>query len=252
MSLSELDPEWYGSFFEGVTLDLWERACSRQQTLSECDLLESLLETSPGTRLLDVPCGLGRHLLELALRGYEVTGVDLSSEAIERTDVKVRAQGATVELIHSDMREVRTAAPFDGAYCLGNSLGYFDSRGTVDFFKAVSKVLKPKAGFVLDTGVAAESILPNLDEKNWVELGDLIFLIENEYRVSESRLDSRFTFVHQGTTQMRQACHYVFTVSELTRMLEEAGLVLRGLFNSTDQEPYSVGDPHLIVFAIKA
>jgi SAM-dependent methyltransferase len=252
MSLSELDPEWYGSFFEGVTLDLWERACSREQTLSECDLLESLLETSTGARLLDVPCGLGRHLLELASRGYELTGVDLSSEALGRTDIKAKAQGANVELIHGDMRALPAAVPFDGAYCLGNSLGYFDSRGTVDFFKAVSHALKPKAGFLLDTGVAAESILPNLDEKNWVELGDLIFLIENEYRVSESRLDSRFTFVHQGSTQVRQACHYVFTVSELTRMLEEAGLVLRGLFNSTDQEPYSVGDPHLIFFAVKA
>lgn len=248
----ELEPTWYQSFFEGVALDLWERACSNEQTLSECELLESLLEPPSGGRLLDVPCGLGRHLLELASRGYEVTGVDLSSEAIERTHVNVKAQGATVELIHGDMREVRTAVPFDGAYCLGNSLGYFDYSGTVDFFKAVSEVLKPKAGFVLDTGVAAESILPNLDEKNWVELGDLIFLIENDYHVSESRLDSRFTFVRQGTTEVRRACHYVFTVSELTRMLDEAGLVLRALFNSPDQEPYSVGDPHLIVHAVKA
>jgi len=252
MELPEIESPWYEGFFEGVTLDLWERACSMEQTLVECDLLESLLEPSAGARLLDVPCGLGRHLLELDQRGYEVTGVDLSSEAIERVEAKVKARGVEVGLKLGDMRKIRSDELFDGAYCLGNSFGYFDYQGSVDFLKAVSQALKPKAGFVLDTGMAAESILPNLDEKNWVELGDLIFLIENEYCVSESRLDTRFTFVRQGTTQVRRAYHHVFTVSEIRRMLEEAGLTLKGLFSSTDQEPYSVGDPNLIVFAVKA
>lgn len=252
MQPSEIESTWYEGFFEGVTLDLWERACSKEQTLAECDLLESLLEPSAGARLLDVPCGLGRHLLELDQRGYQVTGVDLSKEAIERVDAKAKSQGVDVELKLGDMREIQTEDPFDGAYCLGNSFGYFDYRSSVDFLKAVSQSLKPKSGFVLDTGMAAESILPNLDEKNWVELGDLIFLIENEYRVSESRLDTRFIFVHQGTTQVKLAYHYVFTVSELKRMLEEAGLELIGLFSSTDQEPFSVGDPNLILFAVKA
>lgn len=251
MEPSEFESTWYEGFFEGVTLDLWERACSKEQTLAECDLLESLLEPSAGARLLDVPCGLGRHLLELDQRGYKVTGVDLSSEAIERVDAKAKSRGVEVELKLGDMREIQTEVPFDGAYCLGNSFGYFDYHGTVDFLKAVSQALKPKSGFVLDTGMAAESILPNLDERNWAELGDLILLFENDYRVSESRLETRFTFVHQGTTQVRCAYHHVFTVSEVKRMLQEAGFVPKGLFSSTDQQSYSVGDPNLILFAVK-
>lgn len=251
MSSLELESEWYDGFFEGLALDVWELACSTQQTTAECDLLESLLAVPPGARLLDVPCGLGRHLLEMTERGYAMTGVDLSGEAMERTDSKARSLGMKVELKKGDMRRFSTTSPFDGAYCLGNSFGYFDYDGSIDFFRALSRALKPSSALVLDTGMAAESILPNLDEKNWVQLGDMFLLLEHEYHADESRVDTRFSFVRGEATEVRRASHYVFTVSEISRMLREADFSIRGLYNSTCREPFAVGDTMLIVWAAR-
>ena len=68
---------WYARLFEGIVLDCWRKALSPAQTRREADFLLGALEMSRGARVLDVPCGLGRHAIELASLGLQVTGVDL-------------------------------------------------------------------------------------------------------------------------------------------------------------------------------
>ena len=67
-------------FFRGVALEMWRRAVSPEQTRAEVDFLEKVLQAGPQSKLLDVPCGNGRHAVELAKRGYSLTGVDSSEE----------------------------------------------------------------------------------------------------------------------------------------------------------------------------
>lgn len=54
-----------------------------------------------------MPCGSGRHSVELARRGHRVTGVDLSAEAIGHA--RRAAAGLDVEFVHADMREIPPA-----------------------------------------------------------------------------------------------------------------------------------------------
>lgn len=69
-----MQSNWYEHFFCGVVLDVWRKAVAPQQTRAEADSLEKALQPAPGERLLDVPCGNGRHRSELAARGYRTTG----------------------------------------------------------------------------------------------------------------------------------------------------------------------------------
>src|SRR5262249_49480908 len=75
--------DWYQDFFTGLFVDLWLQAMPLEQTLAEADFLQKMLQVAPPARLLDVPCGGGRHSLALAERGYAVTGVDLSQEFLQ-------------------------------------------------------------------------------------------------------------------------------------------------------------------------
>ena len=78
--------DWYEHFFSGVALDFWRNAVTYAmpagQTREEADFLVSAIKLPAGGRVLDCPCGNGRHSLELAARGYRVTGIDLAAEFI--------------------------------------------------------------------------------------------------------------------------------------------------------------------------
>ena len=71
---------WFETFFEGITLDLWRAIGTPELTKKEADFLQSVFPKA--ARLLDVPCGNGRLTLELARRGFDPTGVDISKEFI--------------------------------------------------------------------------------------------------------------------------------------------------------------------------
>jgi len=73
-----LEVQWFETFFQGVAVEFWNRVVPSAVTLAEVDFLERTLAASPGSRLLDIPCGNARHSVELARRGYRMTGVDLS------------------------------------------------------------------------------------------------------------------------------------------------------------------------------
>src|SRR5215210_8965980 len=95
---------WYETFFHGVTLDLWRRAIPPKQTTAEAAFLIQNLNCDAGAHLLDVPCGNGRLTLELAKRGYRVTGVDLAEEFIaEARSLAASASDRTADAGGTDL-----------------------------------------------------------------------------------------------------------------------------------------------------
>lgn len=86
------------NFFQGIALEMWRKCVSAEQTRLEVDFLERALRLQTGARVLDVPCGLGRHSLELASRGYRVAGVDVSPQMIEEGRASVTGAGVAIEV----------------------------------------------------------------------------------------------------------------------------------------------------------
>src|SRR6185437_15815413 len=184
-------------------------------TLADVDFLEKTFDIKPEARILDVPCGNGRHSIELARRGYRVTGIDLSDEFLAAARAELDADWR-----QGDMRALELeASAFDGAFCFGNSFGYLDHAGVKSFLSALAGALKPGARLIIETGMTAESILPAMVQKRWHRFGDLIILSENRYDPWESCLHIDYTFVRGSAIETRPTVHYVFTSAELRSML---------------------------------
>jgi SAM-dependent methyltransferase len=242
---SHLEHKWFETFFQGPAVDFWTRAMTPALTLADVDFLEKTFDVGPGARLLDVPCGNGRHSIELARRGHRVTGIDLSGEFLAGARAELDADWR-----QGDMRALELeASAFDGAFCFGNSFGYLDHTGVAAFLSALAAALKPRARLVIETGVAAESILPTMVAKRWHRMGDLIVLSENRYDPWESRLNIDYTFLRDSTIETRPAASYIFTTAELRRMLEVAGFEVLVLHGGIAGEPYQLGSPRLIITA---
>jgi len=235
---------WETNFFRGIALESWRRCIDLfLDTKAEAGFLERTLQVPAGAPLLDIPCGSGRHARELAARGYRMTGIDLSEESLE----EARQAAPAVRWIHGDIREIAWMREFAGAYCFGNSFGYLDGAEAPRFLADVGRALKPGARFVLETGMAAESILPTLERNRWFQLGDLYMLSRNSYDAAESRLDIEYTFIRGSEIETRPSASYVFTVRELCRMHAEAGLRVEQLLASTSGASYQLGSPCLIM-----
>jgi len=82
------------------------------------DFLIEELALPPGGSILDVGCGTGRHSIELARRGYSVTGLDLSREMLARAAASADAAGVSVEWVHADAARFALPERYDGAICL--------------------------------------------------------------------------------------------------------------------------------------
>ncbi|MBI2909166.1 MAG: methyltransferase domain-containing protein [Chloroflexi bacterium] len=238
--------DWYQHFFQGVPLDAWS-AIIRRQTPAEADFIESVLNVQKGGRVLDVPCGDGRLSIELARRGYKMTGADLSEDCLRRAREQTTAEKVSVEWLWADMRDLPWQAEFDGAFCFGNSFTYLPHAEMRRFLSSLSRALKPGARFLVDTGMAAESILLNLQEREWVHADDIYMLLEHEYVPAESRVDTKYTFLRNGVTETRESHHWVYTIAEIRRLLDDAGLATVSLFGSLDKAPFEVGDPRLLM-----
>jgi len=247
-----VNPKWYENFFEGIVLDMWRNAASSEHTRLEVDFLQRALKLQSGARVLDVPCGFGRHSLELASRGYRLTGVDLSRPMIQEARAASLAAGLSIEWRTADMRDLHAESAFDGAFCFGNSFGYLDADGTRRFVEAVSRALKPGAGFALDYGLAAECILPRLREREWAQVDDILFLEHNRYHVAESCIETTYTFVRDGETHTRTGWQWVYTVREILGFLRGVGLEMQELSKSLDGEPFEVGSSCMFLVARKA
>jgi 2-polyprenyl-3-methyl-5-hydroxy-6-metoxy-1,4-benzoquinol methylase len=117
-------------------------------TVQEVDHVVSALGLAPGMRVLDVGCGPGRHAHELARRGIEVHGIDISETFVElaRRDAP---EGATFERL--DARALPFDGEFDAAICLcQGAFGLMTAAGEDDVVVAgIARALRPGGGLAL-------------------------------------------------------------------------------------------------------
>ena len=244
--------DWFLDYFTPPALDAWQRAQTLDVTLQETAFLESvLLRTQTSARLLDVPCGDGRHAAQLAKLGHKVTGIDIAPDNAERAQLRAAETGAAFEFVLGDMRSLPPSEPYDGAYCWGNSFGYSARAQGQPVVHAVAQRLPARARFVIDTATVAESLLVELSRNSWTRVDDeLTLLLECNYDVRSSRLDTTYTSVlRDQVVDRRTAHHFVFSSGEIVDMLATAGFETVDLLEDLEGGEFTLGSERLIVVA---
>ena len=118
---------------------------------AEVEEVVSLLGIGPGAHILDLCCGVGRHSLELARRGFRVTGVDRTRLYLDRASKQAEAEGLKIEFVQDDMRTFCRPDAFDVVINLFTSFSYFeDPEEDRQVLVNVYRSLKPGGVFVLE------------------------------------------------------------------------------------------------------
>ncbi|MEP7109588.1 MAG: class I SAM-dependent methyltransferase, partial [Ferruginibacter sp.] len=217
----------------------------------EASFLVDVMNITRGDSVLDIPCGTGRLSLNLAKKGINLTGVDISEEFIKGLNQKVKEENLPVHVIQGNILSLELKGRFDGAFCLGNSFGYFDYEGMKTFIKKVAACLKPGARFVINSGMVAESILPGIPKEKIYTIDDFTMQVNNAYFVTGSYMISRLKYTRNNHTEEHSYKHYVYTMGEIQRLLELFGLNIFAMYNAVEKTPYELGDPQVFLVAEK-
>lgn len=200
-----------------------------KNTLAEVDFFLALFPLAKGARILDVGCGTGRHSIELAKRGFSVTGLDLSSGMLEVAKRKASEAGAQVDWIHDDATTFKADKPYDAALCVCE--GAFGLIGAEDdpevhdlaIAKCTAASLRSGGGFLLTALNAYGAIRRFTDDnvKNGAfDPATMIAEYEDEWDLPEGK-----TIL---TVRER-----LFIAPEVTRMLREAGFRVDAVYGGT-------------------
>ena len=239
--------QWYESFFTPLALDFWRAAVPASATAEEADFLARNLGVDPPARLLDLPAGFGRHALALASRGYRVTGIDIAHEAIEAARIEARERGVQANFLVGDMRSAPAGAPYDGAFCFGNSFGYLSHEDTKAFVHGMFDAIRPGARWAIDTGSAAESLLPHLVPDRRLEAGGITYSVRNSYDARAGRLVQSCILEKGAARQTAEISYGIYTVAELCRLLSGEGFRVVSASGSLDGRPFHLGDRRLLL-----
>jgi SAM-dependent methyltransferase len=241
--------DWYTDFFGGLVVEFWAKAIPPEQTQAEINFLHECFAGAQAKCVLDIACGNGRHAVPLAKLGYRMTGLDVSDEFLELARQRSSQENVEVEWRQADMLELPQVAAFDAALCFGNSFGYLDRQGTAQFLSRLATALRPGAPFVVETGAIAESLLPALQPRRWMEMDSILFLSSAEYRCTESRIDITYSLLRGEVRETKQAHLWVYAAGELRTMLERSGFATRAFYGSVAKEEFRLGAPRLVLVA---
>ena len=215
-------------FFD-VIAPVYEREVFTRNTVAEIDFMVEELKLAASARVLDMGCGTGRHAIELARRGYQVTGVDISAGMLAQAKANAEKSGVQIDWVHCAAQEFVTQQPFDAVYsfCEGALCLFADDDDIwgkdMAVFAAMSEALKPEKPFMVNL-LSAFRLLRSISDAD-VANGDVDLL------TLTSRLETHVEI--DGQKVGVKAIERYYTPPEIVRMVNRVGLKADRIYGGT-------------------
>jgi SAM-dependent methyltransferase len=248
---------WYSRLFGHRYIGTHAERLSAERTLRECDFLEKTLRLTPAARVLDTCCGHGRHLIELASRGYVVTGVDLDPYSLDLARKSARERNLpdeSVQLLRCDLRDMPYVDEFDAAYNYFTSFGYLETeREDERALHAIACALKPGGIFVLETMNLYHLAQVFRPRDEWETFASgYSMMAERSWDLASGHLhERRVVRAPDGSEEEVHATLRLYSASEIAAMCYRVGLTVETALSAPDGGPCTLQTYRLAVVARK-
>lgn len=230
--------DWWTSYFDDDYLLEHSPVQGVARSRAEVARALTLAGLPVGSRVLDCPCGHGRHARLLAGAGFDVTGLDYSAKLLAHAKHAPRIRGLSFK--RGDMRALPPSwtARFDAVFSLGLSFGFFataaeDERAIASY----ARVLKP-GGVLALHAPNRDGIASRLVEKDWWQARDgTLLLHEREFDPLSGVLVVHRTLRHGARNQQRSYRLRLYTASEIAAMCARNGLIVTEAFDGWRDRP---------------
>ena len=223
-----------------------------ERTHEQVNALVALLNINQDDTILDLCCGVGRHSLELARRGFKVTGVDRTRHYLEIARTRAEEEKLDVNFIEADMREFQKERVYDVILSMFTSFGYFED--PQDQFRVLNNMYASlkHGGRALFDLLGKEKLARVFRERDWYH-AEAGFKLE-ERRISKdwSWVDSTWILItDEGEVNEWSVSHWIYSAAEMKAMLKSVGFNEHEVYGSLAGTPYDHDAIRLIVIGRK-
>ncbi|MCK4999119.1 MAG: class I SAM-dependent methyltransferase [Anaerohalosphaera sp.] len=239
------------SFWETFEPTLFgEKVMSR--TNEEVDKITTLLGFNGDRgRIVDLCCGVGRHSLELARRGFSVTGVDITAKYLDGARKKAEDEGLDAQFVQEDVRSFVREGAFDAALNMYTSFGYFEQPD--DDKKVIENVyasLKEGGRFAIDL-VGKDQLVTAFQPRDWHEEDGTLLLSERRIEDNWTKIVTKWILIKDGTRTEKEFALRLYSEYELKELLKKCGFKKINTYSNLDGEKYHQHAKRLIAVAKK-
>ena len=244
--------EWWKNYFDAQYLLEYEPLFSLERDRVEVARLLDVLGLPSGSRVLDVPCGQGRHAHLLAEAGFDVVGLDYSTELLARA--RSRGTGARLHYRRGDMRKLpaQWRGRFDAVLNLFTSFGFFtDPRDDRAVIREFARVLRP-GGVLVWHGASRDGVMARFLGRDWWTTKNNT-LIAQERRFDPLSGQLTVESVWRGPRNVGSREHRIrlYSPTHLAELCAGAGLVVEQAYESFSDKPLARTSGEMMLVARK-
>jgi SAM-dependent methyltransferase len=221
------------------------------ETAGEVEAILAMTSPQKGAAVLDSCCGVGRHTLEFARRGYTVTAVDRTRGYIEAALETAAAEELDIEFLLQDVRVFRRPDYYNLALNLFTSFGFFsDQKEEIRYIKNIRDSLKPGGCFVIDVN-GKEILARDFTACEEYEMDG--YSVRGEYTIEDdfATLNNLWSIKGPGENYSYRFSHRIYSAVELKELLLSCGFKNVGIKGGFDGRPYDNNAERLISIARK-
>ena len=232
-----------------------EKQNLKQRTLTEVDGIIKLLNIKTKSKILDCPCGYGRHSIELSKRDFIVTGADINSKHLSVAKSNTEKESIKTKFIKENMLDLNFQLEFDAVINMFYSFGFFKS--DEDNFKVLQNfynALKPNGQFLMHTDVNIPFIEAGKykhDEIRSLINGNALRIVDN-YNPVTKRINGFWILKDDNGKEVKKKYSVrVYTKEEFTGLCIKVGFRFCNTYSNWNKKAYSKDSEDMIIIATK-
>jgi len=238
------------TFFDGHYKEIWKTLIPDELTVKEVDFMVPHFGLQPGSKVLDLMCGYGRHAIALAKKGIVVTAVDNLGDYIDEIKQVAEKDNLPLQAVKHDVITYPLETDFNLAICMGNSLNFFNAADTIRLFSNIAAHLKPGGHLLINSWSIAEIVFNKPVVNSWSKIGEYKFLTEAKLFFRPTRMEMESIMIApDGTEETKKGIDYIYSLNEMDALLQQAGLHLKEVYSIPGRKKFTVGEPRAYLIA---